>query len=455
MQMLYEKERNKMKRIISLSMVILLLAALFVGCDVVSEFLSPTTAEGLYELKSVSGMDVRTFVAKLLNRTALSDQEVNALLQKGGIKSLEQCMMLEMREDGSFTAYAVGNKKIDGSWRLDGSKIIINGHEYDFKTGDIVMEYAGETIVMTKVKDDSVNINAIGNYSVDAESTEETDPANMVDTVVDGEYLLEAVNGMDLRTYIDDKAARANTDADTQLANLGVSSIDELAERAGFILNPDGTASFGHLSDDGIETHDGDWRQVGELIILTVFNAEQTSSNGGVSYGDAVQQCTFHDGVLTATDDTGSVCVYRKHVIGSAAGTYYVQSVDGESLGDYYVSMAGETGVNLDALLELAGVQSADELGDKLSFTLKADGTGTYEYLGTQGIETKTASWKQEGDKVKITVHGTGVHMSADLVSGESTTTYSDSVFTYSFRDGKLTMTDEHNAVWIYVRTAE
>lgn len=93
-------------------------------------------------------------------------------------------------------------------------------------------------------------------------------------------------------------------------------------------------------------------------------------------------------------------------LLGSPAGTYTVQTINGKSVKDYYTTAAKEEyGVDLTGLLSLLGVD-LDHPEELMSIVLKEDGAAEYK-SGLLG-DTKVASgtWKQENGKLLLTLGG-------------------------------------------------
>lgn len=131
-----------MKRIISLLLVTLLVAALFVGC-------SKSDPVGTYKID----MDSMIKAAKEESEAAksMSDAEIRELLEKTGIT--EDAMGLEIKDDGKFTIDFAGDKE-EGTWKLDGSKITLTVDndplECDYEDGKITMDMGGTTLIFVK-----------------------------------------------------------------------------------------------------------------------------------------------------------------------------------------------------------------------------------------------------------------------------------------------------------------
>ena len=132
-----------MKRIVSLVLAVLMLAALFAGCS--------SGPEGVYKIKTFDGQDAKEFFESLAQLAkAFGGDEIN-------VDELMDAMKLELKADG----VAVTSKEdeaeegkyvtIEGTWKLDGDKITITfedeSMEGTYKDGEIAVseEEDGET----------------------------------------------------------------------------------------------------------------------------------------------------------------------------------------------------------------------------------------------------------------------------------------------------------------------
>lgn len=131
-----------MKRIISLILVALLVAALFVGC-------SKSDPVGTYKID----MDSMIEATKKESDKAkdMSDEEIKDLLKTVGMT--EDSMSLEIKKDGTFVLDLSGDKT-EGKWKLDGSKITLTVDndplECDYEDGKITMDMGGTTLIFVK-----------------------------------------------------------------------------------------------------------------------------------------------------------------------------------------------------------------------------------------------------------------------------------------------------------------
>ena len=132
-----------MKRIISLILVALLVAALFVGC-------SKSDPVGTYKIDMDSMIEASKEESDEFKDK--SNEEIKDLLKQAGIS--EDSFGLEIKDDGKFTMEYAGDKE-EGTWKLDGSKLTLTVDndplECDYEDGKITMEVgSGTTLIFIK-----------------------------------------------------------------------------------------------------------------------------------------------------------------------------------------------------------------------------------------------------------------------------------------------------------------
>jgi len=131
-----------MKRIISLILVALLVAALFVGC-------SKSDPVGTYKIDMDSMIEAKKKESGELKDK--SNEEIKDLLKQTGMS--EDAFGLEIKDDGKFTIDFAGDKE-EGTWKLDGSKITLTVDndplECDYEDGKITMDMGGTTLIFVK-----------------------------------------------------------------------------------------------------------------------------------------------------------------------------------------------------------------------------------------------------------------------------------------------------------------
>jgi hypothetical protein len=140
-----------MKRIVSIALVVLMIAALFAGC-------SSSSPEGTYKIKSVNGKDLKTYFKESFGALAeegqeITDDQIEGFLKLMGINSMDEFVTFTLESDGTFKAAMMGEEET-GTWKLEGDKITMTANGSDmtgtFKDGEITISVDGETMVLAK-----------------------------------------------------------------------------------------------------------------------------------------------------------------------------------------------------------------------------------------------------------------------------------------------------------------
>lgn len=87
----------------------------------------------------------------------------------------------------------------------------------------------------------------------------------------------------------------------------------------------------------------------------------------------------------------------------SPVGHYVVKSIDGKSVDEALQASADAAGMSKEDYLKQLGVPSAEEI---IVMDLKSDNTAVMEIK--MFSTTKEGTWKQDGDKVTITIDNDG-----------------------------------------------
>lgn len=140
-----------MKRVISLALAVLMIAALFVGCS--------NGPEGTYKVKTIDGQDYSTYVDMMVgmfaafggDQSGMDTDQIKALFEKAGSITLKADGVVEMFDVDSDTMTETTKT---GTWKLDGDKITItaNGEtmEGTIKDGEITITEDGHSMVLVK-----------------------------------------------------------------------------------------------------------------------------------------------------------------------------------------------------------------------------------------------------------------------------------------------------------------
>ena len=105
-----------MKRIVSLALVVLFVAAMMVACG--GEDVASNPA-GKYYVKTINGKTLEEAISEELGGMSLDDA-----LKMANVDSLNDLMYLELKEDGTAAMTSMGIS-MDGTWKQDGGKLII------------------------------------------------------------------------------------------------------------------------------------------------------------------------------------------------------------------------------------------------------------------------------------------------------------------------------------------
>lgn len=127
-----------MKRVISITLVILMTAALLVGCG------SSSGPEGSYVLKSMNGKNVEELFQSGAEAEGVSVEE---LLKSSGISKAEELITMELKSGGTAVMKeAIFGTTSNGTWKQDGSKIIvtIDGTDTAFTLSGNELSYSAE-----------------------------------------------------------------------------------------------------------------------------------------------------------------------------------------------------------------------------------------------------------------------------------------------------------------------
>ena len=132
-----------MKRIVSIALVVLMVAALIVGC-------SKANAEGKYVVKTLNGKTVEDYFKEELG----DGETIDSLLEILGIASLEEYITLEVKADGTAKMVLAGDDEAEGTWKLDGNKftLTVDGESVEgtLKGSELTLTIEGQECGMVK-----------------------------------------------------------------------------------------------------------------------------------------------------------------------------------------------------------------------------------------------------------------------------------------------------------------
>ena len=140
-----------MKRIVSLTVAVLLIAALFAGCS--------SGPEGTYKVKTINGEEYSQYVDMMVGLMSVfggDEMKVDADQMKS---MLEKAGSFTLKSDGVVEQFDVNEDDWTettktGTWKLDGEKltITVDGKtmEGTLKDGEITITKDGKTTVLGK-----------------------------------------------------------------------------------------------------------------------------------------------------------------------------------------------------------------------------------------------------------------------------------------------------------------
>ncbi len=139
-----------MKRILSLALVVVMVAALFVGCG------SSDSVEGTYKLKAIDGKNIKDYYTEKAEK---SGETLETVLKFMGVEEtdLDNLMTLTLNADGSAAMNSkmdVEEKSYDGTWKQEGDKITVtvdnDPQEFTLKDGEITAKFGDMTLTLGK-----------------------------------------------------------------------------------------------------------------------------------------------------------------------------------------------------------------------------------------------------------------------------------------------------------------
>ena len=136
-----------MKRIIALTMAVLMIAALLVACG---------GPEGKYQVKTMNGKDLKTYFEEIIQQTG-ENVTLDEYLEKSGIGKIEDLIVFELTSDGKtkFTINSPnGSYSKEGTWEKNGDtiKMTVDGdsQEFTMKGNELSANLDGTEYVFVK-----------------------------------------------------------------------------------------------------------------------------------------------------------------------------------------------------------------------------------------------------------------------------------------------------------------
>lgn len=141
-----------MKRFVSLMLVVLLVATLFVGCSSGAS----SSPEGTYKIKSIDGKDLKTYFTDSLKEQGIAEEDFDSMLGLMGLSmdTLSDFMTITLNKDGTVTMDAMDEDATTGTWKLEGDQLTISADGEDmvftYSGNEIVAEIEGQKMILSK-----------------------------------------------------------------------------------------------------------------------------------------------------------------------------------------------------------------------------------------------------------------------------------------------------------------
>ena len=295
-----------MKKILALTLVLVLVLAAFVGCkktDATDKNAQKTTAApvsdgivGWYKAETVNGMSFTEWVASMFGgltgedetAPAMSEEELKEKLTSLGI-DLDNFMSIELLEDGTAVMSSMGIAS-KGTWTQDGENVTVttsdgteqkgtfDGSRLTLKASSELMETTVVFVKAQKPAEPEVDPELLNN-----------DPNNIV-----GIYHVSKINGQTLEEYVADAAKESGVEVETYLAQNGI----ELENYMPMTIRSDNTVEIKAFAIKMT----GTWALDGETLTITMDQDGEsqtttgTFANGEIVIGEADQMITYVKG---------------------------------------------------------------------------------------------------------------------------------------------------------------
>lgn len=295
-----------MKKILALTLVLVLVLAAFVGCkktDATDKNAQKTTAApvsdgivGWYKAETVNGMSFTEWVASMFGglagedetAPAMSEEELKEKLTSLGI-DLDNFMSIELLEDGTAVMSSMGIAS-KGTWTQDGENVTVttsdgteqkgtfDGSRLTLKASSELMETTVVFVKAQKPAEPEVDPELLNN-----------DPNNVV-----GIYHVSKINGQPLEEYVADAAKESGVEVETYLAQNGI----ELENYMPMTVRSDNTVEIKAFAIKMT----GTWALDGETLTITMDQDGESQSitgtfaNGEIVIGEEDQIITYVKG---------------------------------------------------------------------------------------------------------------------------------------------------------------
>lgn len=299
-----------MKKILALTLVLVLVLAAFVGCkktdatDKNGDAAAQKTTEaplsegivGWYKAETVNGMSFTEWMASMFGGLAgedetaptMSEEELKEKIASLGI-DLDNFMSIELLEDGTAVMSSMGIAS-KGTWTQDGENVTVttsDGTEQKgtFDGSRLTLKASSEQMETTVV---FVKAQKPAEPEVDPELLN-NDPNNIV-----GIYHVSKINGQTLEEYVADAAKESGVEVETYLAQNGI----ELENYMPMTIRSDNTVEIKAFAIKMT----GTWALDGETLTITMDQDGEsqtttgTFANGEIVIGEADQLITYVKG---------------------------------------------------------------------------------------------------------------------------------------------------------------
>lgn len=299
-----------MKKILALTLVLVLVLAAFVGCkktdatDKNGDAAAQKTTEaplsegivGWYKAETVNGMSFTEWMASMFGglagedetAPAMSEEELKEKLTSLGI-DLDNFMSMELLEDGTAVMSSMGIAS-KGTWTQDGENVTVTTSDGTEQTGTfdgsrLTLKASSEEMETTVV---FVKAQKPAEPEVDPELLN-NDPNNIV-----GIYHVSKINGQTLEEYVADAAKQSGVEVETYLAQNGI----ELENYMPMTVRSDNTVEIKAFAIKMT----GTWALDGETLTITMDQDGEsqtttgTFANGEIVIGEADQLITYVKG---------------------------------------------------------------------------------------------------------------------------------------------------------------
>ncbi len=132
-----------MKKMLALTLAVLLMAALFAGCG--------DSAVGYYKVKSLDGKSPRAFMVDRLG-AAVTEGDIQQAMINYGISSLDELITIELKENHTSHVKGILRTEGFGEWKQSGSDITIGKVKGTYKDGEITATHEGITFVLVRTE---------------------------------------------------------------------------------------------------------------------------------------------------------------------------------------------------------------------------------------------------------------------------------------------------------------